>query len=162
MTGSFIRTMHLLMHHVSCRVFWWNIKWPRWLHAPYSSDLTPCDFWLFLKLKSSLKGKRFQNIIEIQEKTMGKADGDWESCVRSQGAYFEGDWGIIVICTRFPASSSVNISTFDITWLDTFWTGLIHIKNCSQVTSLYQNMSSLQFVRISYQHIESVIHYFIK
>ena len=25
----------------------------------YSPDLMPCDFWLFPKLKSSLKGKRF-------------------------------------------------------------------------------------------------------
>ena len=29
------------------------------------------------------------------------ADGDWETCVRSQGAYFEGDWGVIVLCTLF-------------------------------------------------------------
>ena len=27
---------------------------------PYSPDLVPCDFWLFPKLKSPLKGKRFQ------------------------------------------------------------------------------------------------------
>ena len=27
------------------------------------------------------------------------ADGDWENCVRPQGAYLEGDWGIIVLCT---------------------------------------------------------------
>ena len=27
--------------------------------APYSPDLVPCDFWLFPKLKSPLKGKRF-------------------------------------------------------------------------------------------------------
>ena len=35
--------------------------------VPYSPDLVPCDFWLFLKLKSPLKGKRFQTIDEIQE-----------------------------------------------------------------------------------------------
>ena len=29
------------------------------------------------------------------------ADGDWETCVKSQGAYFEGDWGVIVPCTVF-------------------------------------------------------------
>ena len=34
----------------------------------------------------------------------GEADGDWEYCVRSQGAYFEGDWGIIVLCTMFLVS----------------------------------------------------------
>ena len=29
------------------------------------------------------------------------ADGDWENCMRSQGAYFEGDWDVIVWCTVF-------------------------------------------------------------
>ena len=37
---------------------------------PYSPDLVPCNFWLFPKLKSPLKGKRFQTISEIQENTM--------------------------------------------------------------------------------------------
>ena len=32
------------------------------------------------------------------------ADGDCENCVRSQGAYFEGGWGIIVLCTMFLVS----------------------------------------------------------
>ena len=31
----------------------------------------------------------------------GVADGDWENCVKSQHAYFEGDWGVIVLCTIF-------------------------------------------------------------
>ena len=34
----------------------------------------------------------------------GASDGDWENCVRSQGAYFEGDWGIVVLCTMFLIS----------------------------------------------------------
>ena len=29
----------------------------------------------------------------------GTADGNWENCVRPQGIDFEGDWGIIVLCT---------------------------------------------------------------
>ena len=37
-------------------------------------------------------------------KCSGAADGDWENSVRSQGAYFEGDWGIIVLCTMFLVS----------------------------------------------------------
>ena len=40
--------------------------------APYSPDLVPCDFWLFPKLTSPLKGKRFQTIGEIQENTIGQ------------------------------------------------------------------------------------------
>ena len=38
----------------------------------YRPDLVPCDFWLFTKLKSPLKGKRFQTIDEIQENTTGQ------------------------------------------------------------------------------------------
>ena len=33
----------------------------------------------------------------------------WENCVRPQGAYFEGDWGVIVLCTMFLVSSSINV-----------------------------------------------------
>ena len=29
------------------------------------------------------------------------ADGNWENCVRFQGAYSEGYWGVIVLCTVF-------------------------------------------------------------
>ena len=34
----------------------------------------------------------------------GAADVNWENCVRSQGAYFEGDWGIVVLHTIFLIS----------------------------------------------------------
>ena len=40
--------------------------------TPYSPDLVPRDPWLFPKLKSTLKRKRFQTIGEIQENTMGQ------------------------------------------------------------------------------------------
>jgi hypothetical protein len=36
-------------------------------HPPYSLDLAPADFFLFPKLKTTLKGHRFQTIEEIQE-----------------------------------------------------------------------------------------------
>ena len=36
-------------------------------HPPYTPDLTPADFFLFPKLKTTLKGRRFQTIAEIQE-----------------------------------------------------------------------------------------------
>ena len=39
---------------------------------PYSPDLALCNFWLFPKLKSPLKGKRFQTVDEIQENMMGQ------------------------------------------------------------------------------------------
>ena len=68
--------------------------------APHSPDLTPFDFGLFPKLKSPLKGKRFQT-----RRDSGKyhraADGNWENCVMSQDAYLEGDRGIIVLWTMY-------------------------------------------------------------
>ena len=85
------------------------------------------DLWLLPKLKSPLKGKRFQTISD-SGKYNGADDGDWENCVRSQGAYFEGDWGIIVLCTVFLVSASINVSSFHSTWLDTFWTDPVGLK----------------------------------
>jgi histone-lysine N-methyltransferase SETMAR len=35
-------------------------------HPPYLPDLAPCDFWLFPKLKASLKGNSFSYIADIQ------------------------------------------------------------------------------------------------
>ena len=110
--GSFIMTTCLLMHHISCRDFWWNIKSPRWLR-PLTAQIWHPEIWPFPKLKSPLKGKRFQTIYEIQENRTGKLmiltkyfaecfkqqKRSWKNCVRSQGAYFEGDWDIIVLCT---------------------------------------------------------------
>jgi len=73
---------------------------------PYSPDLAPADFFLFPKLKSSLKGRRFQTVEEIEENSiwdlhaiLQNAFQDalqnwkqcWERCIKSEGEYFEGD-----------------------------------------------------------------------
>jgi hypothetical protein len=39
------------------------------LHPPYSPDLAPCNFFLFPRLKGTLKGKRFQDVAKIQLNT---------------------------------------------------------------------------------------------
>ena len=36
-------------------------------HPPYSPDLAPCDFCLFLKLKENLRGCRYETIKEMKE-----------------------------------------------------------------------------------------------
>lgn len=38
-------------------------------HPPYSPDLAPFDFFLFPRLKSALKGQRFQDVEEIKTNT---------------------------------------------------------------------------------------------
>jgi transposase len=75
-------------------------------HPPYSPDLAPADFFLFPKLKSTLKGRRFQTIEEIQENAVRELRAitesafqeafqqwkkRWEWCITSRGDYFEGD-----------------------------------------------------------------------
>jgi len=41
-------------------------------HPPYSPDLAPADIFLFPKLKTTLKGRRFQTIEEIRENAIRK------------------------------------------------------------------------------------------
>ena len=71
-------------------------------HPPYSSDLAPCDFFLFPMLKKPLKGRRFDTILEIKVNATKELKGikkeayldcfrKWDKCVRWQGEYFEGD-----------------------------------------------------------------------
>jgi len=75
-------------------------------HPPYSPDLAPADFFLFPKLKTTLKGRRSQTIEEIQEnatielraissnafqEAFKKCKKRWERCIASRGNYFEGD-----------------------------------------------------------------------
>ena len=135
--GSFITTTRLLMYQVSRRVFRWNIKSPRWLSPSTAQIWQPAISGFSQNYKTKIT---FENE-EISEhqwdsgkwKYDGPADGYRENWVRSHGAYFEGDWGITVPCTMFLVSSSINVSLFHITWLDTFWTDLIYQKEMKQV-----------------------------
>ena len=71
--GSFIMTIHLLTHHVSCRVFWWKIRSPRWLSAlTFLPRFSALRLWASPQTKSPLKAKRFQTISEIQENMTGQ------------------------------------------------------------------------------------------
>ena len=101
--GSFIMKMCLLMYHVSSRVFWQNIKSPG-----DSACLQPRfgALWLltFPKTKITLEREEISDRWWDSEKYNGTADGDWENCVRSQGAYFEGVLDVIVLCTMFLVS----------------------------------------------------------
>ncbi|KAG5321400.1 MOS1T transposase, partial [Pseudoatta argentina] len=75
-------------------------------HAPYSPDLAPCDFFLFPKIKSALKGTRFESMEEVKRKSaellnaLTKEDfhhcfDQWkkrmERCVARGGEYIEGE-----------------------------------------------------------------------
>jgi hypothetical protein len=75
-------------------------------HQPYSPDLAPCEFFLFPRLKSTLKGKRFQEVADMQlnmtrqlqvipkqayQTCTEKWKDRWNRCIQSVGPYFEGD-----------------------------------------------------------------------
>ena len=40
-------------------------KWSQLEHPRYSSDLAPCDFWLFPKMKENYRGQRFESEEDI-------------------------------------------------------------------------------------------------
>jgi hypothetical protein len=69
-------------------------------------NLTPCDFFLFPRLKSTLKEKWFQDVAEIKLNTMRqlhaipkqayqtcieKWKDPWNHCIQFSGSYFKGD-----------------------------------------------------------------------
>lgn len=73
-------------------------------HPPYSPDLSPPDFFLFPKVKTSLKGQRFANVEDITKNVtaeLGRVKTEdfkacfqnlyerWNKCVASGGTYFE-------------------------------------------------------------------------
>jgi hypothetical protein len=43
-------------------------------HPPYSPDLAPCDFALFLKLKMKLKGQHFETVSDIKRELQAVLD----------------------------------------------------------------------------------------
>ena len=76
------------------------------IKTPYSPDLTPCDFWLFPKLKGKLRGCRYETIEEMKEAVTKVIDTltqedfhgafqyflEWyNKCIAAGGDYFEGD-----------------------------------------------------------------------
>jgi len=69
-------------------------------YPPYSPDLAPADFFMFPKLKTTLKGCHFQTIEEIQESAIRELHAItesafkeafqqwkkcWEQCITSRG-----------------------------------------------------------------------------
>ena len=101
--GTFILIMYLLMHHISCRDFWQNIKSPRWLSPP-QPRFGALQLLAFSKTKIIFKKEEISDHWWNSGTCDWTAGGDFENCVRSQSAYFGGDWGVIVLCTMFLVS----------------------------------------------------------
>ena len=105
--------------------------------APLQPRFSALKLLAFPKTKITFKREEISDHQWDSGRYEGAADGDWENCVRSQGAYFEGDWGVIVLCTMFLVSSSTNVSILHIIWMYNFWTDLVYI--CHKWAFLYGN-----------------------
>lgn len=80
---------------------------PALRQALYIPDMTLCEIWLFPKLKMSLKRIRFQSREDIMryatehlcpilnetfQRCFKQWQNRWDTCLLSQGDYFEGDY----------------------------------------------------------------------
>ena len=98
--------------------------------APLSPDLVPCNFWLFPKLKSPLKGKGFQTLNEIQENTMGQLMVTGRTVWGPKVPTLKGTEVSLsyIQCFLYLVFSSIYVSNFHIAWLNTCWTNLIYSR----------------------------------
>ena len=110
---------------------------------PYSPDLVPCNFWLFPKLKSPLKGERFQTVNEIQENTTGQLMAIERTVWGTEAATLKGTEVSLsyVQCFLYLVSSSVNVSNFHISWLAGYFLDISHI--CDFVTNINHSYSHI-------------------
>ena len=101
--GSFIMTTHLLVHTSPAQSFGETSN-----HPGGSGSLQPrfgtLRLLAFPQTKLTFEREEISDHQWDSGKYDGAADGNWENCVRSQDAYFEGDWGVTVLCTMFLVS----------------------------------------------------------
>ena len=97
--------------------------------APYSPDLVPCNFWLFSKLKSPLKVKRFQIANEIQENMTEQLIRIRRNVWGPKVPNLKGTDELLshVQSFLYLISSLINVSIFHGIWLNTFWADFIEI-----------------------------------
>ena len=72
--------------------------------APLQPRFGALRLLAFPKTKITFEREEISDYGWDSEKYDRIADGDWKNCVRSQGASFEGDWGVIVLRTMFLVS----------------------------------------------------------
>ena len=117
----------------SCAEFLMKHQITQVTQLPYSPHLAPWDFWLFLKLKSSLKGERFQTVIEIQENMMDQLMAIGRTVWGPNVPTLKGTKASLSCVQWFLClvSSSINVSIFHIKLPDTFGTDPVHLLNGS-------------------------------
>lgn len=90
--------------HLTTQYISQTLNWNVLPHPPYSPDLAPSDYHLFLSLKNFLRGRRFTEDAEVEEavgqyltskigtdffrRGIRKLPSRWRKVVRVQGNYF--------------------------------------------------------------------------
>ena len=134
--GSFITTMSPRI----LQSFFEKHQITQVTQSPYSPDWVPHDFWLSSKLKSPLKGKRLQTIDEIHLMVIERTV--WGPKVPSlKGTEASLSY---VQCFLYLVSS-INVSIFHSTWLETFWTDFI-IYRSSPLPFWHQGLVSWKII----------------
>ena len=85
-----------------CQQFLAKNKMAVILHPQYSPDLEPCDFFLFPKMELKLKGRRFDNIEEIQAELQRLLDTLIEKDFQEAFQKLEESVGRVSTCGREP------------------------------------------------------------
>ena len=127
--GSFITTTRPLIHHVSCRVFWWNIKSPRWLGPTTAQIQHPATSGFSQNSNHLRKGRDFRSLMRFQENITGQVMANGRTVwgpkvptLKQTGVSLS-----YIQCFLYLVSSSVTVSVFHITWLDTFLSDFVFI-----------------------------------
>ena len=126
--GSFITTTCLLRHHVYHRDFWWN-RTPRWLSPHTAQVRCPVTSGFSQNQTHLWKGRDFRLSVRFRKIRWGS----WMAIGRTV-------WGLklptlkgteaslsFVQSFLYLVTSSINVSIFHSTWLDTFWVDLVYI-----------------------------------
>ena len=119
-------TMCLLIHHILCRVFWWNITSPRWLSPPIAQIWRPATSAFSQNWNHLWKGSDFRPSLRFRKIQQGQLVAGrtvWGPKVLTlNGTEVSLSY---VHSFLYLVSSWINVSIFHSTWLDTFWTGLM-------------------------------------
>ena len=88
--GSFVTTTYQLVHHISAGGFGETSNHPG-DSAPLQTRFGTLQLLAFPKTEITFEREEISDHQWDSGKKDGAANGDRENCVRSQGAYFEGD-----------------------------------------------------------------------
>ena len=94
---------HAYLYIMSCAEFFGETYHPG-DSAPLHPRFGSLQLLAFPKTKITFEREEISDHWWDSGKYNGAAHGDWENCVRSQCVYFEGDWGVIVLCAMFLIS----------------------------------------------------------